>query len=500
MEEGNKKYKQIHLARLPRLFQNRDLVKPIIYIILLFHLLTLSVSPMPWFDEVCFVDISYSLSQGNGFKLEIAPFLEHSENIVHYGPVFFSIQAAFIKLLGLNVWTARIPGFVFAVLSCVVLIRLFEKTQVKLGHAGLLLLILFPTVSSTLHNGRMEFVAIFFWLSSIYFILQRNVGSVMISAILFVIMLLTTPRSLLFLFGTIFLFIWVWRYNLSGLFLNALLYGVVIFLGEWIWAVVSVGSLSAYLELLGSSSEGFVGGGFPFRTKDLPMLGILIASILSLVIPNVRKQILQSEKANLLFFSMIIILSYVLLVKETGPYLVYMAIPVILLSSVLKEFGIGKLVFSLSIIVLLTFQFFKFGLLISELSERDPAKIRDQILKVIPKGSSLIISDQYYYMLRSNEMKLNYLHHKDFSEIMEYNSRSFQAEFVLLNSFDDFLNPEWKSSLIHPASEYELYQEFGEPYKKPWLGLYVNSYSGILFKRKGISPKLERPQELKIFQ
>ena len=109
--------------------------------ILLFHLLSIAISPMPWFDEVCFADISNSLLEGNGFNLVLAPYLEHHGHVVSYGPIFFTIQAGSIWALGLNTLGARLPAFLFAIASFFLFRNFISRTIGLNVNAWLLILI-----------------------------------------------------------------------------------------------------------------------------------------------------------------------------------------------------------------------------------------------------------------------------------------------------------------------------------------------------------------------
>ena len=372
--------------------------------ILLFHLFSITISPMPWFDEVFFADVSFNLQNGNGFMVSVAPYLEHYKNVIHYGPVFFTIQAGSIWALGLNTLGARLPGFLFAIASFILFRNFISRTMGVNAWLLILIGLSLPTVSSTLHNGRMEFVGLFFWVGSLHFISRKGMVHILIASLLISLMLLTSPRSLVLVFGHGFLILWYNWNSFRSLLYKLLIFGGVIFSMEYAWALYSAGGLMPYLDFMTSQSKGYVGGGFPFLPKDYPLLVLIFSSIVAIVIRWRSGELDIKNELGWYCLSIINILVYLLLVNETGPYLVYLVFSILILTvSIIRLPNIwwraGLVGFTATIVLI---QFVKFGIIAGEFENRSSELAESVFVEHIPPNSVVLASDVYYYIILLN--------------------------------------------------------------------------------------------------
>ena len=455
--------------------------------ILLFHLLSIAISPMPWFDEVCFADISNSLLEGNGFNLVLAPYLEHHEHVVHYGPVFFTIQAGSIWALGLNTLGARLPAFLFSIASFFLFRNFISRTIGLNVNAWLLILIglSLPTVSSTLHNGRMEFVGLFFWVWSLHFISRKGIAHIFIASLLISLMLLTSPRSLVLVFGHGFLILWYNWNSVRTLFYKLIIFGGVIFLMEYAWALYSAGGLMPYLDFMTSQSKGYIGGGFPFLPKDYPLLVLIFSSIVAIAIRRRNGKLDIKNELGWYCLSIINIVVYLFLVNETGPYLVYLVFSILILTvSILRLSNLwwrmGLVGFTATVVLI---QFVKFGIIASEFENRSSEVAESVLNEHIPPNSVVLASDVYYYMLKEQGHTVHYLHHLAPKELLEFADNELGYTYLVLADYEYRESKAWKGLVdSNPDKFVKLTQVIAPNSSK--VTSYTSNYGGVIFQKR----------------
>src|SRR5437763_8020233 len=89
----------------------------ILFGIIIIQILSLNIFMPPWFDEVVFADISRSLATNGHYVLNIHPLSTDNKEIFFYGPVFFWMQAFFIKHIALSAFIFRLPVYLCGVAS-----------------------------------------------------------------------------------------------------------------------------------------------------------------------------------------------------------------------------------------------------------------------------------------------------------------------------------------------------------------------------------------------
>src|SRR3954469_18144463 len=88
------------------------LIISLIYVV--YHLVTLSYSPLPWFDEISFASITNSYIKSHTFFQEALAISTPGQNSM-YGPLFFALQAWIIKLFGWSMFNFRISNLLFGI-------------------------------------------------------------------------------------------------------------------------------------------------------------------------------------------------------------------------------------------------------------------------------------------------------------------------------------------------------------------------------------------------
>ena len=75
----------------------------LLIIYLVYHLLTLNVSPLPWYDEVVFNSIAHSFAHDGTFFCKVGPLAMEGKQIVVYGPVFFVSSGILESIFGMGI-------------------------------------------------------------------------------------------------------------------------------------------------------------------------------------------------------------------------------------------------------------------------------------------------------------------------------------------------------------------------------------------------------------
>ena len=216
------------------------------------HLYLLDVSPLPWFDETYFASIAKSWLESGTLQPKVALADGLTEQPV-YGPIYFWLLGASFKLFGFGIWQLRLVSLLSGfcvIIAAAKLFRLFgasTKLQITLG----VILSLDPFFNRSMHEGRMDLLALFFLLMASYFQIKHWENSsgkkdLLFSAIFATMALLTTPRSGFFLVGFVFLHLYL-IIKRSHKVADLLIWCAIIFGFYSIWVVEAFGG---YRELL----------------------------------------------------------------------------------------------------------------------------------------------------------------------------------------------------------------------------------------------------------
>ncbi len=307
------------------------------FCILLLHVLTLNISPVPWFDEVFFLSISESFKEEGVFRLAMAPY--YDKEILTYGPIYFVLTALSTEVFGLGVFQFRIVNFLFSLLAVFAFKKILSTNfnLSKTSAFGLsLALFLEPIFHANSHGGRMDMVALFFVLMSIHHYLKSHYNkeirySILLSGVFASLALLTTPRLAVFIFAIpLMLLIELIRSKLNIRILKkALLWGIIILFVYSIWVFVAFGGINEMLDYYSNLTQ-FVGGKWLLPTEFLPTMGLSFLSLVLILIFS-RKNLKIFFLDAKLFIPVASIITFHTLVSVTSKQYFCLVLPFYLL-------------------------------------------------------------------------------------------------------------------------------------------------------------------------
>ena len=280
-------------------------------IFIICNILTLNISPLPWVDEIFYVDVTNSLLNNSAFTSTVSP-QSGVNQVLYYGPIYFKIQFIIIKYVGLNPFNFRFLNF-FSGLVIICLLYIFYNIR----NWILLLLLFSPIYIQNLHSGRMDLLATLFCIIGAIFINKKkiNILSILLMTLFFVLAVLTTPRVIFLFSGFYFYYIFLElrnkRYNYFFFFLFS---GFTIILSLLFWSLISCGTLlGAYSELFTNKIfNNHVGTSFlRNRLEDI----LIIFHFLIFIYLYIKKLL----NRNIIIVT-ISIFSFLICVKEVGPY------------------------------------------------------------------------------------------------------------------------------------------------------------------------------------
>ena len=168
------------------------------------HLITLEISPLPWYDETYMASIAKTYQEEGKLFAQVA-WAHQNEYPSIYGPIFFVIASSYLKILGFGIWQYRLVVVSAGLLVIWLSVRLFNQSHLgnKFSTLFWIALSLDPFFCRSMHEGRMDLWALLFLLASTHqFIayIQSNYAwkHILLSAFWLGTAMLTTPRSAFF--------------------------------------------------------------------------------------------------------------------------------------------------------------------------------------------------------------------------------------------------------------------------------------------------------------
>ena len=395
---------------------------------LFYHLLTLPISPLPWFDETVFLDIANNTARNGTFTFDFAPPVSTYGNEVYaYGPVYFWITGSVIKLFGLGMVQFRIVGLVFILLSALLLKILLGKKW----HLFVLIYLLDPLFITASHNARMDSLLLFFGLLSITYILRKtSLFNTIISALLASATILTSPRGMVLIFGVIILLLIRFVLNRDKkTFLDGLLWAVIFSIPILIWIVVIFGNFENLLAYYSSFTQ-FVGGRFFIPTMEIPLIFLTFILVLFSWIKNFK---VFFTELNIISLSGLFFFYYT--VSDTGPYsILILPFYIILLKSAIDQLRTNNLinVFPLLLIIgYLGIFSVKSFVVLKQFNQRRP-ELAHLAFKKIPSGSRVLGDEMYVYAALKKQYSFQYVHlYFDSYYREEYQREVFDYEYII---------------------------------------------------------------------
>lgn len=417
-------------------------------LVVIYHFLTLSYSPLPWFDETFFASISLSVREGKGLILQAAPFYTGDKPVLIYGPVYFYLQAGIIWLLGFSEWTFRLLNLLAAAGVVMVVNHILANRVQKAIRLSIIILLAFDTIFlQNAHSGRMDLLALLFILISYFPVIKckTNVDSLAGSSFFALAAVLTTPRIVIFLLP---LAIWLLYILIKEKkIISVLVFGSILSMGYFLWIIIGFGGIEAFLSYYSDPGirkgneglvEAFVGGNFNIWPYQLPLILITIGTLFM----RLRKW------TWLTFICFVNILLFYLLVKDTGIYSsLVVSFWLILFAeniSFIKKSSFKKQMALISIIGVINIGIFmvKAITVFGSWEQRSPSNISNWINTNIPRGSRVVGDYKYYYAVIKNGSDFQFI---DLGgtpkERLVYHLNAYKADFILTS-------PETKREIL----------------------------------------------------
>ena len=253
----------------------------------LWHVASLTRSPVPYFDDTFFASIGESFARTGELRLAVAP-LWIPDPVYLYGPVYFVLQRLVFALAGCGIFQNRVLGLVGGGATIVLAFALVRAAGGRRGVAlaTCLLLALDPTLHLSMHGGRMDAVALACVLASLLLLVRSwaperepsflgGVGAGAIAALA----VLTTPRSayLVVTIGGILSLRWG-LVRTRACALQLLGWGLGLVAPYALWIAYAFGGVPAFLAYYRRFAGDYVGGAVFVRMIHYPLAAALAAA------------------------------------------------------------------------------------------------------------------------------------------------------------------------------------------------------------------------------
>jgi 4-amino-4-deoxy-L-arabinose transferase-like glycosyltransferase len=417
--------------------------------LLFWHLWSIFLSPLPWFDEVFFASISQSFSSGNGFLLESCSILYEGDEVLTYGPVYFILTKITTSFGGLNLFSFRIVNFSFGILSIFIFYKILRAQSVSKAFGRLMVLMLsFDVIFiQNSHSGRMDLVALFFLLSSYYvFLTKRETlkASIWIG-LLVALGLLTTPRISILIFPFLIYFL-INNFKLKR-WLNILVLMFIPLLFYLSWIFYGFGSIENFINyyfgenVISSSKislvDYFLLGNFRIPFFQWPIVIVGLVSFFYTIFRHKKNAI-----STILFILPII--SFYILIKDTGIYSA-LIIPFwyLIIGVGLKRFMEEKnlsfnrlsLLFTSAILfVSVSIFLIKATVIVLNQHGRDSFLIEQWLSDKMPINSTVAGDFKYFYAVTNNNSNFQFIEWgKSLEERAAYHSNIKKVDYLMLS-------------------------------------------------------------------
>lgn len=419
-----------------------------------FHVITIQRSPLPWFDEVFFANMTKSFQTTGKLYLAMSTGQYEGQEIIHYGPIYFYTQAFVTKWLGFGLWQFRALNFLagIGIFTIIILIARRLSLNSNLIYVLFFFLISDPAIFANMHSGRMDSLAMFLFLLGFYFYftISKTSTNSILAAFFFSLSILTTPRiGFLFLalpVKLIYDYFFIQR-SLSYLIRAHLAVYFIILISFLSWVLFKAGSITDYIQLFSQNSTFKKLYTFfhlpPFY--QLPAFFYFCFLFLFFLAQFLYKKpvILENIAEKGLVLSVILIpLIYVVFIK--GGYTVYL-MPFLYLAIVYFVYLFRKCnisvkihYFALSSILLLNIFIFlyKSVILFSNWDNRNPYHFTNYFMKKNISSENVLASHQFFYQIQK---KNNFISNDDNRniDIKKANSLKLSKAFIAKNKYID---------------------------------------------------------------
>jgi 4-amino-4-deoxy-L-arabinose transferase-like glycosyltransferase len=417
-----------------------------------YQFFSLDIQPIPWFDETFFASIAHHLWQYNTLVPEIAATAMNQKPIFIYGPLYFKLTALSFEWFGFGIWQFRMVAMLFGLGTIAIILRiknqvLNEKQFVKKDMLWALLLLTDPFLNLSMHEGRMDLVALFFVLLGIFFftvaVQKQQKGYFVLVGICMALGLLTTPRVgfIVLAFAGVGCYLWLhnkidWKAVVRMKFPAMILYG------SWI---NSCGGFRKFIEIYfgafdNSNTQNTITN-YLFSNLYVPKHEYVLIATVLLVIGISRVKTNPFFNHFVCWIALSSVVLFYLLIKDWGPYSVFILPFYYLLLMGFQQQETTKWIHTVILTVLLTFNLGYFGLkaiqTILSAPERNPKLAYDFVRQYIPKGSKVIGDATYYYAVVQNGSSYEYIDKYATLTLREESLRTkYKYQYVMVSDIE----------------------------------------------------------------
>lgn len=423
------------------------------FIWFIYHILTLTISPPPWFDDVWFASITHSFVNNGKFLLEICP-LQTDQEVLAYGPMYFWLTSLSVKLFGFQIISIRLVNFIFGVMNIFIFYKILTPVVKNRVWAlfAIALVMLDQAFSSNTHNGRMDSVALFFYMVTLFILLYRNetwykyVGCGLLAACA----LLTSPRSGFLFLSVPVTVLFIKQFRFFNWFYSMCIFGTVVVAIYSIWILSKFGSyqnfISYYTELSyvegGTLVTNFLGGNLNIPKQQYPL-------IISVVVLGGIYAFRRLKWDAILCTFLVNIIAFYFIITDTGVYSVYIIFFYYGLLAVFVdrlELSCRLKVGLVSFLLLLNLGIFIFkASTVAFVSSGRSWKKMDQIVQTyIPANSKVVGNDRYYYSVVKNASQFQTIERPGSPEKrFEYHKEIFNYDYLIVSMDDPFMEKQY---------------------------------------------------------
>ncbi|OJJ17295.1 hypothetical protein BKI52_31845 [marine bacterium AO1-C] len=480
-----------------------------IILFIVVQILTLDKAPLPWYDETFFASIAHQWLQTGQMTPQVAIFQE----VKLYGPIYFWLTGISLKLLGFGVFSFRLinllSGFGVVWISSLILKHFTNhsnKPKQRLLKLWWILLLTDPLYYLVMHEGRMDLLALFWALSSIYLLLPfltnsphqpRLINRFFLSGILVALAVLTTPRVAFIFIPLGLVLLWSCRRKLHLL----LIWGIVIIGIYAIWIFTAFGSLTALLEyytgdnpFVSTSAVGWYMGGVGYIPRQsYPLIVGALLGLLTITFHRATK-LFQPY----IFIALISIGLFYSLVHDYGQYSVF----ILPFYYFLALYGLSAqplqlknwMMYPVCFLLLLNLGYFTLKNLqtLASWQQRKPTIATQFVQKHIPKGSRVIGEPMYFYAVTQAGSQYQYMDLYETLETREIRQRTqFKYQYMIVTDHLRWRKPQVVKHYLQKAQFKEIARLKTPP--SYWtqqiarLGLVSNverdGYDCVIYKR-----------------
>lgn len=443
------------------------------------QVITLDKSPLPWFDETFFASIAHQWSLTGHFTPQVAIFQE----VKLYGPIYFWLTGSSFKLLGFSAFSFRLVNLISGIgvvwVSGLIIKQITKNSkpndQTSANRVLLkwwwVLLLTDPLFYLVLHEGRMDLMALFWALSSIYVLLPfltktqtqgKLVTRFILSGFLVVLAALTTPRVSFIFVPFSMLLLWHCRRK----FYLFIVWGVTIVGLYAIWVFTAFGSINALIAYYTgnnpfaniSMTEKFVGGFGYIPRQSYPLIASAILGFLMVILQKTIKIF-----HPFVWIALASIGLFYPLIHDYGQYSVFI-IPFyyffIFYGLSIKALHFKNLMlYPLIFLLIINVGYFtlKNMQVLASWEQRKPTSVTKFIQKHIPKGARVVGEPMYFYAVTQAGSQYQYMDLYETLETREARQRQkFKYQYLIVTDHIKWRKPAVVKHYMQNAQLKEL--------------------------------------------